>query len=170
MKSLIIYRILSYPVITIAAFLILVVLGILPTALSNPIFLLTVFVLACVIIYSFASWRFLTRGIDNRQPCKPLLRDLIRVNSFFTIGLAVLLLLDVLFILAQPSFLNDTAEKAMGSLSSEAGFTKSKVISMLRFFVGFFLVYGILLLAHVYFTFRLLKEHRGLFDHKPEQP
>ena len=78
MKKLIVYRILTYLLLAIAGVISFFVFGGLMAALANPVMLFFVFLMVCVVIYSYCSFRFLSRGIDAHMYCKPALRDLIR--------------------------------------------------------------------------------------------
>ena len=91
MKNLGIYRVMTYLLLFVAAFMSVGVFTSLLAALANPVGLLQVFVLACVIIYTYCSWRFLVRGIDKGIPSKPVMRDLIKVNAYVSVAVGALL-------------------------------------------------------------------------------
>lgn len=168
MKSLLLYRILSYALLLVAAFLCLMLLAVLPTALANPVLLLFVFLIACVIIYSYTSFRFLQRGIDGRQRCKTQLRDLMKVNSYFSVGIAVLFIMQSITLLGNPQLADDAATQALDNMPPEANFGKEDILKTLRFIERFFLIYGIVLLTHIFFTYRYLKMFREVFEEKKE--
>ena len=67
MKSLTIYRIFSYILVTIAIILGFASLIALLIALSNPVLIISVFIIIAVVIYSFASFLFLNNGIDGKK-------------------------------------------------------------------------------------------------------
>ncbi len=163
MKSLFFYRVVSYVLLFVAGFLSLTVLTALPSAFSNPMMLLILFGLSCIIIYSYTSWRFLTRGIENRLPCKPSLRDLIRVNSYFSIILAILFLFPGIFLLLQPTLAAEAAEQAMSNMPPGVDYTKKEMQQAILSMGRFLLIYGLLLLIHIVITYRLLKQFRPLF-------
>jgi arginine exporter protein ArgO len=169
MKNLILYRILSYILLIIAGILSLGVLVAFLSALANPVLLLGVFIMACVIIYSYTSWRFLTRGIDQNLPCKPSLRDLIRVNAFVTIGFSALTLFEAIVILTQPHLITTITEQmaAMQPSAEGAGAITPKSVELL---FRFMLTYGVILLIHCFITFRLLKQRRDVFDQDKTRP
>lgn len=54
-------------------------------ALSNPALLLSLFVIVAVVIYSFSSFIFLVKGIDQQRVLKSGLQDLIKVNAYVAI-------------------------------------------------------------------------------------
>lgn len=164
MRSLLLYRILTYILLAVAGFFALMLLSILPAALANPIMLLPVFLLACLILYSYTSSRFLHRGIYGGQYCKPQLRDLIRVNSFFSMGMAVFLLMQAIMLLGNPQLREEVANQALDTMPAEAKLSREGIISLLRFIERFFLIYGISLLTHIIITYRLLRQYRQVFE------
>lgn len=162
MRNLILYRILSYILLVIAAFFSFGVVLAFFSALANPVLLLGVFVMACVVIYSYTSWRFLTRGIDKNLSCKSSLRDLIRVNAFVTIGFGALTLFEAIVILSQPHLITDiTNQMAAMQPGGEAANITPKTVELL---FRFMLTYGVILMIHCFITFRLLKQYRNVFD------
>lgn len=168
MKSLLVYRILTYALILVAGFLSLMIVAVLPSAFANPLLLLFVFLLACVVIYSYTSWRFLTKGVDGRQYLKPSLRDLVRVNSYFTVGIAFLCVLQSITLLTQPQMSEEAANQALANMPPDADFTKADILKLLQFIERFFLVYGLVLLIHAFITYRLLRQYRAVFE-QPEE-
>lgn len=76
----ILYRILSYFLLIIAAILGIAALFALLIALSNPALLLSVFVIVAVVIYSVASFLFLLNGIDGKRQLQTKLRDWIKIK------------------------------------------------------------------------------------------
>jgi hypothetical protein len=84
------YRIISFILLPVAGILGFFGLFALMAAVANPSFLLGVFMLACIVIYTFCSFSFLSKGILGNRPCKPSLRDWIRVNAFVSLAFAVL--------------------------------------------------------------------------------
>lgn len=163
MKFLILYRILSYVLLPVAGFLCLMLLAVLPAALANPVLLLAVFLIANIIIYSYTSFRFLNKGILGRQYCKPMLRDLMRVNGFFSAGLAVLFLFQSITLLGNPQLADEVASQSLSNMPAEANFTKEDLYKMISFIMRFFLVYGIILLTHVVLSLYYLRQFRGIF-------
>lgn len=169
MRSLLLYRILTYALLIVAGFLALMLLAALPAALANPVLLLFVFLMACVIIYSYSSWRFLSQAIDKHQYCKPRLRDLIKVNSYFTLGIGLLFVLQAITLMADPKLSEEAANQAMLSIPAEANYSKEDVVKLLRFMERVFLIYGFVLVTHIFLTWTLLRQHRDAFE-LPKDP
>ncbi len=166
MKQLTIFRVLTYILLPIAGVFGLMDIFMLLIALSNIPFLFTVFMIAAFVIYVFASLKFLTKGIDTGRPCKASLRDWIRVNAFVTVFMSVTTLISVGSIL----MLSDTALHEMAlemknsikdapPLLNPAIFVKA--IKTAAWFMG---ALSLLLLVHITMNFRLMKQHRHLFQ------
>lgn len=170
MKSLVFYRIITYPLLLVAGFLAFGVIATLPTAIANPPLLLIPFLISCVIIYTYTSWRFLNKGIDQQMPLKHSLRDLIRVNSFCTIAVAVYCLVRSAGLLSDPGFLKETAREALSAPGAPGTTSEEFLTRVVMGTLIFLSIYSVLLLVHVFMTLRLLKPYRYLFDQQPKEP
>lgn len=164
MKNLGFYRLLTYILFAIGGFMTLMVLTMILAALANPILLFPVFVVACVVIYTYSSWRFLTKGIDGHMYCKPSLRDLIRVNGYGTIAFATLVGIQSLSLIMNPSMLNDIMEQAMSMQKTAAEGMEEMMTKIMHYLMRFLLAYSILLLIHVIISFRLIRQHADAFQ------
>ncbi len=80
--SLKLYRILSYILMPIALLFAFIDTAFLITALANLGVLIFVFAIACLVIYTFASFSFLKRGIEKEQHQSAKLKDWIKVNAY----------------------------------------------------------------------------------------
>lgn len=164
MKNLSLYRILTYILFAIGGFMALMVLTMILAALANPILLLPVFMVACVVLYTYCSWRFLTHGIDAHMYCKPSLRDLIKVNGFGTIVFAGLMGMQSLSLIMHPGTLNEIMEQAMALQKTSVEGMETMMLKLMQYVLRFMLVYSILLLVHVYISFRLINIHADAFQ------
>ncbi|HTF27939.1 MAG TPA: hypothetical protein VK625_03795 [Flavitalea sp.] len=164
MKNLIIYRIITYILLFVAAFLSVGVFTSLLAALSNPVALLPLFLLACIIIYSYSSWRFLVRGIDKNIPCKITLRDLIKVNGYITLGLASLCLFQMIVVLTQPGMINSILEQVKAAQPAGQQMTEEVLLKWTHFTLRFLMAYSSLLIIHTILTFRLVKRYPEVFE------
>lgn len=169
MKQLTIYRILTYILIPVACFFGLMGFLILIPALSNPPMWFMLFMFASLVIYTFSSLKFLSNGIDRNAPCKPSLRDWIRVNAFVCLGMGALFFLNAVGIyILGPVALQDFVERAMESQPNlPEGIDSSLFISIIKGVAGFMLVVSILIVAHVIFTFKMLKLFVHVFQSSP---
>ncbi len=164
MKNLVFYRILTYLLLAIAGVIAFFVLGGLIAALANPVMLIFVFLMICVVIYSYSSFRFLSRGIDAHMYCKPSLRDLIRVNGIGTLVLGGMGFINALVLKMNPEMMNTAVEQALSMQKEEVEGLEEMMHSTMKVMLNFLLVYGLMLLIHVSITFRLLKQHADAFD------
>ncbi|MBZ5857374.1 hypothetical protein [Flavihumibacter profundi] len=164
MKNLGFYRILTYILFVIGGFMSLMLLTMVLAALANPILLLPVFMVACVVIYTYSSWRFLTRGIDAHMYCKPSLRDLVKVNGYGTLAFAALTGIQSLSLIMKPAMLSEVMEQAMSMQKTSVEGMETMMMNFMQFLLRFLLVYSIMLLVHVYMSFRLIRQHADAFQ------
>lgn len=165
MKLLTIYRILSYILLPIIALIGLVDVFIFFIALANPIMLLGVFILACVVIYSISAFIFLKKGIDQTKPVNPNLKDWIRVNAFVTLVFVFQGLIEAVMKILNPVLLKQTVTDvyAMQQQMMPSGATEANMLGMMKTAVWVSVVLSVLLLTHVILTFRLLKLYKNIF-------
>lgn len=164
MKTLlIVYRILTFILLPIAAILGFMDVSLVLIALANPAALLPVFAIACIVIYVFTSLSFLTKGILGGKPCKPSLRDWIRVNAFVSIAFSALGIIEYVTLLSNKSVAGEVIKQAMQQQSIPAGMTNAQLEQVLLSFLFFFFIFSVLLIAHIVMTFRLLKQFDYLF-------
>lgn len=165
MKLLPIYRILTYILLPIISLIGLIDLLIFFIALSNPIMLLGVFILACVVIYSITSFIFLRKGITQNKPCRYTLKDWIRVNAFVTLVFVFQGLIEAVMKLLNPALLKQTVSEmwAMQQQMMPSGVSEAPVLSMMKTAIWISILLSVLLLTHVLLTFRLLKVYNNLF-------
>jgi hypothetical protein len=161
------YRILSFILLPIAAFIGIGVLLSLMVALANPAMLLNVFIGACVVLYQFLSYRFLVKGIDNQQVLKASFKDWIKVNAFVTIVFSVMSIIQFITVLRDPAFMQKMTESfsAMQVQASNAP-SKEVLMKMIKGVAYFMLGYTVALLAHIFITFKLLRQYQPLFKEK----
>jgi hypothetical protein len=166
MKSTTIFRILTFILLPIAGVFGLIGVFMLLIALSNMGLLFSVFMLAAFVIYVFASLQFLTKGIDTGKPCKPGLRDWIRVNAFVTIFMCVSSLFSVITIITQgDASLREQALQMRNALKDAPPMLNMELfvrtIKLASWFMG---ILSILTLIHIFLNFRLMKKYRHLFN------
>lgn len=86
------YTVLSYILIPIALFFAFLDIALLLSSLANPSALIMVFILACLVIYIFASFKFLKAGIEKEIAQSSKLKDWIKVNAYVSFFLCSLFL------------------------------------------------------------------------------
>jgi hypothetical protein len=166
MNQLTIFRVLTFVLIPIAAIFGFIDILFILSALANPAFLLFAFILAAFVIYTFSSLKFLTKGIDISRPCKPSLRDWIRVNAYVSTFMGVMFLMNALSIFFTSditlrqylSHFLETQPNVPAMLNLELFLTIMKAMAW------FMLVISLVLLTHIQLNFRLLKKYRFLFE------
>jgi hypothetical protein len=166
MKATTIFRILTFILLPIAGVFGLLGLFMLLIALSNLGLLFSVFMVAAFVIYVFASLQFLTKGMDTGKPCKPGLRDWIRVNAFVTIFMCASSLFSVITILLQgDASLREQAMQMRNALKDAPPMLNMELfvrtIKLASWFMG---ILSILTLIHIFLNFRLMKRYRHLFN------
>ncbi|WEK35767.1 MAG: hypothetical protein P0Y53_25050 [Candidatus Pseudobacter hemicellulosilyticus] len=161
------YRILNFLLLVVAGLLLMAIFLMLPAVLSNPQLPLRVFAMICLVIYSYSSWIFLQRAVDRRLPCKPFLRDLIRVNAIVSIVVAVLILAQGIIALNNPTMLTQEVDDLMGNVPQGADISREQAMGYLKTGLKISMAYGAVVLVHTLLTFRLLKLYRHMFK-QPE--
>ena len=166
LDNLKLYKVLTYILIPIALFLGFIDTILLMVSLLNPTNLLYVFILACFVIYTFVSFKFLRQGVQTEQPLKKNLKDWIKVNAIASIFLCSLFCLNGLSILLSD---NATLSKYIDDIiTQQPGLSKEiSAATILNIFKGIsvaFLIIGTVGLLHIRITFRLLKKYGYLFE------
>lgn len=166
MKNLLsVYRVISYIILIIAGILAFFDLFTLLAALSYPVFFIVVFVLTSVIIYTFTSFSFYNKGVQNGRLLKPSLKDWIKVNAYVTIFFCALILIDFSFFFLNPSSRADMI-KMINDMRAKVPDTKTSSEAILRASINMIYIataYSVLLLAHVIISLRLVKKYNNLF-------
>ncbi len=162
MKGFIFYRIACYFLLFIAGFFAMSLVVYLPVAFTNPVLLLSCFLLACVILYSYTSYRFMSKGMILQQPLKKSLKDLLRVNAYGSLVLGILLLSNSLVFLQSPEMLEEQIDAMNASSAMEID--PDIIISFMKKMFIFLTIYSIILILHVFVSLRLIKRYSYLFD------
>lgn len=160
------YTVLSYCLIPIALFFAFLDAVILITSLANPSALIMVFIVACLVIYTFVSFRFLKTGIEREQTQTKKARDWIKVNAYVSLFLCSLFFINSISILVSSNealsvFINEFLQKQSGF---PAEITGKMILSILKGVSVFLLVSGIIGIIHIRTTLRLVKKYEYLFE------
>jgi hypothetical protein len=164
MKTLSLYKILSFILLPIAVILGVFVIISIFISLANPALLIGTFMLACIVLYVFTSFRFLMRGVTEQQPCKPSLREWIKVNAYVSIVFCVMSLFQTIALLAQPSLITNVLSQ-QPELEAQLPENTSTdfLIRVMKITLYFTLALSVILLLHIILTFRLLKQFKHIF-------
>ena len=166
MLGLKIYRLLTFILLPIEAIFGLMALLMLMVSLGNLAALLPVFMLSCTVIYVFASFRFLNKGIQQAKPINPSLKHWIRVNGIVSLIFCMLSLFQFVTLLLHPDIMQQFYKQAISTQQQIQGLTPQYFDKMLKGILYFMLVYTILLLVHIQFTFRFLQQYQHVFDNE----
>jgi hypothetical protein len=141
-------------------------------AFANPAILLTIFIVAAVVLYTFSSYRFLRTGIDKGQTLKKSKKDFIKVNAYVAMIFAVMNFMQSLTVMLDPKYLNDMLKQIDQMQQSAGGNTVAYLASFIKMVLWVFLFYAVALGVHIYISFQLLKKFSGLFSdvHTEHQP
>lgn len=168
MKSLLLYRIVSYVLLVVAVILGIAALFTLLIALANPALLISVFVVVAVVLYSVSSFLFLHNGIDGKQTLKVKLRDFIRVNGYVAIVFVTMNIFQSITVIIEPSVLNHAVNDFAAAQQSKTPVPKGLFLTFMKAAIWFLLIYAVALGYHILATFRYLKQYAALFDEQPK--
>ena len=160
------YVVLSYILIPIALLFAFLDVVLFMTALANPSALIMVFVIACLVIYTFASFKFLKKGIEQEHVQSSKLKDWIKVNAYVSFFLCALFFINSISVLVADNatlmtFVNEFLQQ-QPNLPAEI--TNAMILSLLKGVSVFLLFSGIVGLLHIRTTLRLVREHDHLFE------
>jgi hypothetical protein len=149
--------VLSYCLIPIALFFAFLDIIILATSLANPSALIMVFIVACLVIYTYTSFKFLKTKKT---------KDWIKVNAYVSLFLCSLFFINSISILISTNevlsgFINEFLEQQAGF---PAEITSKMILSILRGVSVFLLITGIIGIVHIRTTLRLVKRYEYLFE------
>jgi len=128
MNIKLIYRILSYILLIVAAFIGIGVLAGFFIALANPALLLNIFIAAAVVMYSISSFLFLINGIDGKKQLKTGMKDFIRVNGFVALFFCIMNLFQSITVIMNPAVLNEAVTQRNDFKSAESYHVVSAVL------------------------------------------
>ncbi len=166
MKIESVYRILFFILLPIAGLFAFADFFAIMAALVQPALWISVFIVACMVIYIYTSYRFFTTGIQQAKPCKHSLKDLIKVNAFVSIVFVAMSYIQLFIVLTQP----DIIKTMMGPLLAQQqanmppGATTDTFVSMVKGILYFLAIFSTILLLHIVITFRFLKKYKQVFD------
>ena len=164
MNRLTIYRVISYALLPVGVVLGLATIFALTFALGNLAMLLPVFLTGATVVYIFASFSFLQKGIDRHVVSKHSFKDFIKVNAYVALFFSILGLMQGIMILLNPeaSKLLIDNMKTMQPDNAQA-LDVAKLMKVLKAVLYFMIVLSSLLLFHIWSTFKYFKLYPDLF-------
>ncbi|OIQ93216.1 hypothetical protein GALL_248310 [mine drainage metagenome] len=166
MKIESVYRILFLILLPVAGLFAFVDFFAIMAALVQPALWISVFIVACMVIYIYTSYRFFTTGIQQAKPCKHSLKDLIKVNAFVSIFFVVMSYVQTIVLLTQPTLIKTMMIQLLAQQQTNMppGATADTFVSMMKGILYFLAVISTILLLHIGISFRLLKKYKHVFD------
>lgn len=160
------YLVLSYLLIPIALFFGLVVSFAVITSFANPSVLLPAFAMACIVIYSFTSFKFLKLGIEKEQILSTQLKDWIKVNAYVSLLIFCMFFLNAVGILISndASLINYLDNFFAQQPNLPPGFNSQLLLKAFRIAAYFLFVIGALGILHIRMTLKLVRVYDHLFE------
>ena len=136
------------------------------SSLANPSALIMVFILACLVIYTFASFKFLKAGIEKEVAQSSKLKDWIKVNAYVSFFLCSLFFINAISILISSDvvLLKFIDEFLVQQPTMPKEITSALILSLLKGVSIFLLFTGIVGLIHIRTSLRLVKQYEYLFE------
>jgi hypothetical protein len=125
-----------------------------PMVLSSPLTLLSGFMMVSIILYSWYGNQFNKKVLQQQQVVKKSLKDWVKVNGIVAIIFSLIVIVDVLILMGKPQAYVDAIK----------GYGVEMSLQTITTFLFIMLAYGLILLAHVIWTFVLLKRHSSFFQ------
>lgn len=165
MNLLTVYRVLSFLLLPVAALFAMLLLPGIVIGLANPAFLLSAFLLASVVIYTYCTFRFLIRGIDGKKKCKPVLKDWIRINSFISILFAIETIAPISLVI-NPQRFHDVLVQVYAQYPKQLQdmWSITQLQKVMEGLLIFFFIYGIVLLIHIFISRFYIRKYAYLFE------
>lgn len=151
---IILYRALSVIINSAALLLAISLVFSIPIMISSPLTMLSAFMIAAVILYSWFSSKFRREVLQQQKTVKHNLRDWVRVNGMVTLIFSTLTIMNVSVMLQNPQLFTE----ALKSFNVQMPF---KTIT--TFFV-IMLIYALILVIHISWTFSLMKKNKDFFQ------
>lgn len=158
----ILYRVLGFIINVFALFIAMALVFIIPASLTVPPLWLPVFMFVAIVLYTWFSQKFQRLVLIQQKPVRASLRDWIRVNGFVTIVSCILNISPIIALLRNPAAYIAAMKAALTQLGPqyEQSFKPESLTSVAIVMV----VYLLILLVHVLWTFALIKKNREFFQ------
>ena len=162
------YSFLTFVLLPVAAILGIGCIMALPSAIGSPLALLYLFILISFVLYTFSSFSFFTRGVQNGKPFKASFKDFIKVNGYVAVISSTLIVVFAILFYTLPAFKTFVADWLVKMQPASAGMDKERLAAIIgRGLVGS-AGYSVLIIIHFIITVQLLKQYGNLFVKKAE--
>lgn len=125
-----------------------------PMLISSPLTMLSGFMMVSIVLYAWFSNQFNKKVLQQQQVVNRSLKDWVKVNGIVALIFSIIVIVDVIFLMQNPKAYVDAIK----------GFGVDVPLKTVFAFFYVMLAYGIILLVHVIWTFKLLKKHSESFQ------
>ena len=162
--KLTIYRIFSFLLLPMAILFSISFLLFLRAAFSNPALFITLFLIGCISIYSFASLNFLIRGLDGKKMLGRSAKDWLIANAIVSLVYSLLAIAQRIMLALNPETVQEIASQAKANAGDALKASDAQVMQSINAASYFLLVYGIVLFIHILLSFQYIKKYGYLFQ------
>jgi hypothetical protein len=159
------YKVLSYILLPIAAYIGLITLLTLFAAFSNFQLLFSVFICGATVIYVFTSFAFLRKGLLRNLPFKHGVKDLIKVNGYVALVLSIFGLISGMALLVSPEIIQMVID-SLKNMNNEAVKSADLNAATLKKSLYLMVAFCLLLFFHILLTFYYIRKNSRLFIHE----
>lgn len=151
---ILLYKILSIIINTVAMLLAVSLVFSLPMLLSSPLMMLSGFMMISIILYAWYSNQFLRKVLQQQQVVKKGLKDWVKVNGIVALIFSLIAIVDVIILIGHPQVYLDAIK----------GFGVDVPLKTVLSFLYVMLAFSVILLVHVIWTFFMLKRYASFFQ------
>ena len=165
MKQLTVYKTLTFILLPFSVIFGLLAVVMFFVALANPVLLFPVFMMVGFTIYTICSTVFLFKGITNNKPCKPSLKDWVKVNGYVSSAMGVMTLINTITLMntSKQELRKYAAQMLAIQTAKPQGFNADMFVQMMSAMSWGLLAFSIILVIHLLYTFTFLKKYQHLF-------
>lgn len=159
-----IYRILTFLLLPMAALFAIFAMIFITAAFANPAMLVPMFLIICVVIYSFASANFILRGIDKQRFLGKSAKDWLKINAYISSFYAIMMIVQCAMLLYNPSQIAELTHTAMERGANDIVIPEATLLKYISIMMNLFLFHSIILFIHVGLTLGYMKSYKSLFE------
>jgi hypothetical protein len=169
MKGLVWYRILSVIVALFCSFLAALLLGSIMVILSNPSVGIVVFVLLGVVLYAWHARKFFFIVYVQKEIFTKRQKDWLQVNAIVALLFSLYCIISAIFFISHPAELSKIANQLPEDFYEQAKVSAAYLVQVMTSIFKIWLFASSALLAHILWTYLLLRKHMQLQPHKEEE-
>jgi len=157
------YKVLSFILLPIGAFLGIVCLFALVSALGNISMLLPVFLVACIAIYIFSSFILVLNGMIKEKLCNASLKDWIKVNAYVSLFFAIMCVSNFVYLKTKPELMKEFTKEVLATQKNIPAEVLAIMPQLINGMLAAMLALGIILLVHISLSLTFIKTKPELF-------